>query len=73
MKQGRKYSPSGYPFNCYKVLGLFAGASLAEIQKRYRKLMKEFHPDLTTDESEKKSRLNRLISIEQKQTKIVSF
>lgn len=32
--------------DCYKILGVARGASIAEIKRAYRKKAKEFHPDL---------------------------
>ena len=37
----------------YEVLGVRENASLAEIKKAYRKKVKDLHPDLTGDVSQK--------------------
>ena len=38
--------------NCYKVLGIRANATLAEIKKAYREKVKLLHPDMTGNSSQ---------------------
>ncbi|XP_067640887.1 dnaJ homolog subfamily C member 22 [Eurosta solidaginis] len=51
--------------NSYKVLGVGATASQAEITSAYRKLSKEFHPDKVKDEKLKATANQRFIEIQQ--------
>ncbi len=44
----------------YEVLGLKKGASEEEIKKAYRKLAKEYHPDLHPDDREAEARFKEL-------------
>jgi len=44
----------------YKVLGLKRNASEAEIQKAYRNLARQFHPDLNPDDKNAKSRFQEV-------------
>ena len=36
--------------DCYKQLGLHSGASLAEVKASYRRLARQFHPDVNPDD-----------------------
>lgn len=51
--------------NSYKVLGVSATASQAEITSAYRRLSKEFHPDKVKDESQRAAANQRFIEIQQ--------
>ncbi|XP_004521022.1 dnaJ homolog subfamily C member 22 isoform X2 [Ceratitis capitata] len=51
--------------NSYKVLGVSATASQAEITSAYRRLSKEFHPDKVKDEKLKAAANQRFIEIQQ--------
>ena len=51
--------------NAYKVLGVSATASQAEITSAYRKLSKEYHPDKVKDASQKAAANQRFIEIQQ--------
>lgn len=51
--------------NAYKVLGLSATASQAEITSTYRKLSREHHPDKVKDEEQRKVAQQRFIEIQQ--------
>ena len=50
-------------FQFYKVLGLPFGSSLQEVKQAYKKLVKEWHPDLFLGESaEKQSKAREKIT-----------
>jgi len=51
--------------NSYKVLGVSATASQAEITAAYRKLSKEYHPDKVKDEGLRAQAHQRFIEIQQ--------
>src|SRR3954469_15880329 len=44
----------------YKTLGLSEGADSAAIKKAYRKLAKEFHPDITGNDKKKTERFKEI-------------
>jgi curved DNA-binding protein CbpA len=51
-------------FNYYKLLGVAANASAAEIKKAYRRLARMYHPDLNTQtRDEQIKRLNEAYEI----------
>ncbi len=64
---GRRFSSSGfipraYPLNvlsAYNRLGLVPGASLEEVSRKRRELVKKYHPDRFTD-AEKRARAERV-------------
>ncbi len=45
----------------YGILGLQAGASLADIKTAYRRLAREYHPDLNPDDPEAEEKFRRLV------------
>ncbi|XP_037938329.1 dnaJ homolog subfamily C member 22 [Teleopsis dalmanni] len=51
--------------NSYKVLGVSATASQAEITTAYRRLSKEFHPDKIKDDTQRAEAQKRFIEIQQ--------
>jgi hypothetical protein len=55
---------SGAPFDPYRVLGLPPGATRAEIERAYRRLAKQLHPDLHgADAGADMQELNRAVRI----------
>jgi DnaJ-class molecular chaperone len=48
--------------NLYKVLGVSKGASEAELQAAYRKLAKQWHPDVNPNDKQAEERFKRLSS-----------
>jgi curved DNA-binding protein CbpA len=51
-------------FNYYKILGVTAGASAAEIKRAYRRLARKYHPDLNAEaRDEQIKRINEAYEI----------
>lgn len=47
----------------YKILGIEDGASLAEVKKAHRKLVKQYHPDMSTGDREKYELVQRAYEV----------
>ena len=46
--------------DCYRLLGLRAGASFAEIKASYRRLVRRYHPDVNPDDRQAKEKFIQL-------------
>lgn len=42
--------------DCYRLLGLRSGATLAEIKESYRRLARQYHPDINSSDGQAKDR-----------------
>jgi hypothetical protein len=50
-----------HPRDCYAILGLRPGATLSEVKKAYRRLVKEWHPDRYAHDAERRRHAERVL------------